>query len=206
MGGDGGTLNNSRREHVRARASILGPVSTPTSTQRASVAECALTKQSLTPPHVVVDRLGQLYNKEALISYILTRRSRKSSKVDVFAHIKSVRKDTASVRFTDGELLCMVTRRVATEEGGFSVGWKCGCVCAKIKGVEGVGEGVCASCEAEGERVILGLTMKERGEVFEKEMEKGKRGKKRRLEGQDQDGGDELRTVKKVVKVVSNAS
>lgn len=206
MGGDGGTLNNSRREHVRARAKILGLTSSPASTQRASVTECALTKQPLAPPHVVVDRLGQLYNKEALISYILTRRSRNSVETDAFAHIKSVKKDTANVRLTDGELLCMVTRKVATEEGGFSVGWKCGCVCARIRGVQGVGEGVCASCGIEGERVLLGLAMKEREKIFEEERKKRKRGKKRGLEERGEGDGDELGAVKKVLKAVPKAS
>lgn len=204
MGGDGGTLNNSRREHVRARALILGLSPTPSLTQRASVAECALTKQPLTPPYVVVDRLGQLYNKDALISYVLKRRSHKSTDTDVFAHIRSVKKDTANVRFTDGELLCIVTRKVATEEGGFSVGWNCGCVCARIREVEGVGGKGCVSCGVEGARVGLGLTLQERESIL-KETNKVKRGKKRGLIEEDQEGSKGLKTMRKVLKVASDA-
>ncbi|CAN8067346.1 unnamed protein product [Agarophyton chilense] len=180
MGGDGGTLNNSRHEHTRLRASVLG---TPAAAaqrlkrQRASVTHCALSKQPLRESHVVVDRLGQLYNKDALITYLL-RRARQPPLVDAFAHITSLKRDTACVRFTcdaaaTATFVCPVTRRVVSERGHFSVGWRCGCVTADVGAVEGAMRDeaaqtrddmsrVCMACSGQGERVPLALSLEDR--------------------------------------------
>lgn len=194
MGGDGGTLNNSRREHVRLRNRVLGVSAGnagAASVQRASVTECALSKARLSPPHVVVDRAGNIYNKESLIAYVLARRSReKGDDPDPFAHIQSMKRDTAPVRFLKGEkqLMCSVTRKVAFVEGRFTIGWKCGCVTAPVHGVVGVGgtdengDEKCIACDKKGSRVRIGTTLADRQKVVEKlrKTEKARKGKKKR--------------------------
>lgn len=188
MGGDGGTLNNSRTDHVRMRRQVLGAASTARASSRASVTHCALSKQPLHPPHVVVDHAGNLYNKEALLRYVLSRRSRKHSpEFDALAHVRSVKRDTRAVVCTleDG-LVCPVTRKAVAEGGRFGVGWECGCVTARVS-VQGVGsdaevEGdeVCVACEKAGWRVRLGLSLEERGRVLEeRRWEKGLKGKRK---------------------------
>lgn len=197
MGGDGGTLNNSRREHVRLRNRVLGVPACNAGAafaQRASVTECTLSKARLSPPHVVVDRAGNLYNKESLIAYILARRSKEEGDdPDAFAHIQSVKRDTAPVHFLNGEkqLMCPVTRKVAFTEGGFTIGWKCGCVTAPVHDVVGVGgtdengDEKCIACDKKGPRVRLGTTVAYRQEVVGelRKREKARKGKKKRKAG-----------------------
>ncbi|PXF46085.1 Protein RTF2-like [Gracilariopsis chorda] len=193
MGGDGGTLNNSRHEHTRLRARVLGH-SSPASQklrkrQRASVTHCEASKMALQPPHVVVDRLGLLYNKDALISCLLHRARHKSR--HAFSHIASLKKDTAHVNLVEqnGQFICPVTKKVVTAEGSFSVGWSCGCVTANVVYVQrAVRAGrhqdapsdvasttsssqepqVCISCAKMGERIPLGMTFEERQAVLER--------------------------------------
>lgn len=137
MGGDGGTLNNSRHEHTRLRQSILGRRDASTeeesNRQRASTTHCALTKEELQPGYVVVDRLGQLYNKEGLLRHLIHRQeSDQNDDDDEMSHIASVKKDTVTINvrqeMKDGFFLCPVTKRCVTAEGGFSVQWPCGCI------------------------------------------------------------------------------
>lgn len=158
MGGDGGTLNNSRADHVRMRAELGGcadahSLAAARARERASVTLCAASRQRLSPP-VVVDRLGQLFNKDALIAAMLDR-----AKGAKFEHVRILSKDAAPV----GDWrICKVTRETVSERGRFIVGWRCGCVVA-MKAVEAVrGEGVCVACGEATEVVGLGLTGEER--------------------------------------------
>lgn len=199
MGGDGGTLNNSRHEHTRLRDHI-NPPKQQNLRERASVTHCAASKEPLQPPHVHVDRLGNLYNSEPLLRSLLHRaREAKvkpkeecvSEEPGAFAHIRSAKRDTASVKLQqdiDGiHFICTVTRKIVTEEGGFTVGWNCGCVTASVLGVKGVSneaengkceydgnyegkEGtamnqICIQCGRKGTRVRLGMTLAERNEI-----------------------------------------
>lgn len=193
MGGDGGTLNNSRHEHTRLRARVLGH-SSPASEklrkrQRASVTHCEASKMALQPPHVVVDRLGLLYNKDALISCLLHRARHKNRQA--YLHIRSLKKDTAQVNLVEqnGQFICPVTKKVVTAEGNFSVGWSCGCVTANVIQVQqAVRAGrhqdassdgaattsssqdpqLCISCAKMGERIALGMTFEERQAILER--------------------------------------
>lgn len=178
MGGDGGTLNNSRADHVRMRAELGGytdaqALSSARARERASVSVCAASRQRLAPP-VVVDRLGQLFNKDALIAVMLDREGGGGGK---FEHVRSLGKDAAPV----GDWgFCKVTRETVSERGRFVVGWRCGCVVA-MKAVEAVrGEGVCVGCGEATEVVGLGLTGEERDRIAaeiaaERRMRKRKR-------------------------------
>lgn len=129
MGGDGGSLNNSRHEHTRLRLSVLHRRDAATeaayNSQRASTTHCALTQVPLRPPHVVGDRLGQLYDKEGLLRHLLRRAARErggegeregeeerlggcgekkgninwdGGEVDVVSHIRSMKRDTVDVK------------------------------------------------------------------------------------------------------------
>ncbi|CDF37086.1 unnamed protein product [Chondrus crispus] len=175
------------------RAVLYGKSTRAADTSRASVTHCALSKTSLRPPHVVVDRAGNLYNKDALLHYVLARRARKgpaTAEGEALAHIRSIKRDTARVQCGADGLVCPVTRKVASEGGGFGVGWECGCVTARVN-VEGVrgkeGEGEeggrevnCVACQAKGSRVRLGLRLEDRLRVLEEgKLREGKRKRKR---------------------------
>lgn len=198
MGGDGGTLNNSRREHVRLRNRILGTSSDAARSlaSRASVSDCALSKARLSPPHVVVDRAGNLYNKEALLAYILARRTRENASTpDPLEHIRSMKRDTTAVCFLPGEsqLMCPVTRKVVFEEGRFSVGWNCGCVTAPVQDVVGIvgtdeeGDERCIACDRKGIRVRLGAKLADRQKILEelRDKESSRKRKKKRKASED---------------------
>lgn len=176
MGGDGGTLNNTRAEHASIRRSALVQRRDPT--VRASVRECTLSHVELLPPEVVVDVAGQLYNKSAILENLLNRGAGAS-------HIKKMSRDVAKVQFerdVTGAPLCAVTRAVVRADGTFSVGWLCGCITAIIPGAN-VGDD-CPACGEPGNRVTLGLTVAERTRIIDKVIieRKERREKKRRKE------------------------
>lgn len=179
MGGDGGSLNNSRAEYTRLRQTVCCKRNVSTdeaqNRQRASTTHCSLTKAELQPPHVVGDRLGQLYNKEALLRHMIFRAERSRAghrngdgdKESILAHIRSVKKDTVPVTLCtvddSGVFVCPVTRRTITPDGRFSFGWTCGCVAADRvpmeKGISRGAESSCLVCGVYGERIPLGTTM-----------------------------------------------
>lgn len=187
MGGDGGTLNNSRADHVRMRAALGGSAAAADAKAgraraRASVTECAVSRAPLAAP-VVADRLGQLCNKEALIGVLLARSG--------FAHVRRLGRDTVAVAEWR---VCGVTREAVTEEGRFVLGWECGCVVAgravdavRGKGWEAAGAaGECVACGVRTELVRLGMTGEERDGVLVALEEAGagrkKTGKRKRGE------------------------
>jgi Rtf2 RING-finger len=179
MGGDGGTKNISRGEHVRFRRDLgaIGVSAGEGSSgsafrERSSVTVCAASRQPLASP-LVVDRLGQLFNKDALIACMLARTS-------AFQHVRSLARDTAPVACDRLPLVCAVTREIVTEQGRFVVGWDCGCIVAasaadvvskaarvggSIDAVCDNGAYSCVACGHVGPRVQLGVTGKERDEL-----------------------------------------
>lgn len=222
MGGDGGTLNNSRHEHTRLRQSVMGlctknEVLRQVQAERGSVTDCAASKQRLQPPHVVVDRLGLLYNKEPLIGMLLQRARKKGKdkekgkETDVFAYIKSVKRDTRPVKLIreredGGEFICEVTKKVVVVGQGFSVGWDCGCVTAKIDeaAANGIGKAKrdvnvtgstkeciseCMGCGQVGRRIVLGMTGLEREDIRNKLLDQQQTRKKRKRKAEGGDDG-----------------
>jgi hypothetical protein len=163
-----------RRENGVGGVSAGEGSSGDASRERASVTECAASRQPLASP-IVVDRIGQLYNKDALIACMLARAS-------AFAHVRSLTRDIAPVNAKRLPLVCGVTRDRVTEQGRYVVGWRCGCVVASRAAnvVSGSGAGgndsdigravtggefVCAACGVVGGRVLLGMPGNERDEL-----------------------------------------
>lgn len=210
MGGDGGTLNNTRHELTRVRQSLLRSHSPSTKAaqdrERASTTHCALTQLPLSPPHVVVDRLGNLFNKDALLNHLLSRPS-----PDPLVHIRSFKRDAVTVNFvraldiekndhvdTDdvdrSKFVCPVSRKLILPDARCSVGWNCGCVVAALdvlrKAINAQSDS-CLACGVIGPRISLGRTRKERAEeqtrlLQEREARRAKRGKKRAADSVDE--------------------
>ncbi|KAJ8906530.1 hypothetical protein NDN08_003023 [Rhodosorus marinus] len=132
MGGDGGTLNNSRMELVRVRKEMMKKGSS--SVVEKDVKErdrwmtCAVSRERLKIP-VVACRLGYLYNKEALINLILD--SARRTRMAEFAHVRSL-KDMLECKLElveDGKnavFKCPISLKEATGAIKFSVMWGCG--------------------------------------------------------------------------------
>lgn len=196
MGGDGGTLNNSRHEHTQLRRRIFNTSAEEVrdkNRQRASVTHCAVSNEALQMPHVVVDKLGQFYNKEALIMHVLRRgrgdmkADENAEKGDMFKHIRSLNKDTRRVNtdMQDGRFVCPVTRKTALTGAGFTIGWGCGCVTAVVDSglidgdnvAEDGNVSICGACCGKGERIPLGMTVMERNRI-RREVDRSREGKK----------------------------
>lgn len=103
---------------------------------------CCLSRQPLQPP-VVIDRLGQLYNKEALLEYMIRRakKAASASEHEVARHVKSVKADVREVTLhanpvreaERGDIhyfpyACPLTQRVMNGKHKFVCLWPCGCV------------------------------------------------------------------------------
>eukprot|EP00171_Calliarthron_tuberculosum_P010563 IDg10563t1 len=171
MGGDGGTLNNSRAEHASIRRSLrAGTHLRARAAARASVRDCALTGEPLRIAETVVCRAGQLYNREALVAHLLRRARARSDGANSdgggVPHVRRLARDVIKVR----ALTCALTRTDVRADSTFSVGWKCGCVCAPV---DATGKRVlpadatrCAACDVPGPRVALGMTAAERDVVI----------------------------------------
>ncbi|EME32824.1 uncharacterized protein Gasu_01830 [Galdieria sulphuraria] len=143
MGGDGGSLNNTRLELVQVRKDILGKRKkssngAPGDTKEANYRTCAISREPLRPP-VVACKLGYLFNKEALIYFLLERKAKTKQEelynsTDAFQHIKSLKDVVDCSRSLRGDeesgfrLMCPVTLEEASSKRRFYVLWKCGCI------------------------------------------------------------------------------
>lgn len=102
---------------------------------------CRLSRHRLQSP-VMLDRLGQLYNKDALIEYLLRRSKHTASDAEnrVARHIRGL-KDVRGVTLSpnpvreaeQGEVLyypfvCPLTQRLMNGKQKFVALWTCGCV------------------------------------------------------------------------------
>lgn len=171
MGGDGGTLNNSRHEHTRLRNNILQrPDPSELAArlrQTSSTTHCALTKEPLQSRYIVADRLGQLYNKEALLRHLLQHRQQHDQN-NILLHIRSVKKDIIPVHLhADADdiehFVCPVTKRRVTDNGRFSLHWPCGCVTSNSIPDLDTQKTSCVACgKSVTERIVLGMTLEDR--------------------------------------------
>lgn len=106
---------------------------------------CRLSRQRLTPP-VVIDRLGQLYNKDALLEYLIKRTTKSTSEEEdhVARHIKSLKGDVRDAVLhpnpvPEDELgeaqyfpfACPISQRVMNGKHRFVCLWPCGCVASE---------------------------------------------------------------------------
>eukprot|EP00871_Galdieria_phlegrea_P000046 jgi/Galph1/1041/GphlegSOOS_G5840.1 len=143
MGGDGGSLNNTRLELVQMRKDVLGKRKrtsndAPGDTKEVNYKTCAISREPLKPP-IVACRLGYLFNKEALIHYLLERKEKQKFQEpnfisDPFEHIRNL-KDVVNCQASfreDGEtgstLICPITLEEASSKRRFHILWKCGCI------------------------------------------------------------------------------
>lgn len=164
MGGDGGSLNNSRMELVRVRKEMMGSKGATSAveksvTERDKWTTCAVSRERLATP-VVACRLGYLYNKDALIRLLLDKLRKK--RMPEFAHVRSL-KDVVECKLElskspDSVFKCPVTLKEATGGVHFVVIWGCGHVLSQqaveeLKGKKQSSK--CVVCGADTVEIIL---------------------------------------------------
>ncbi|PKI84889.1 hypothetical protein MVES1_000882 [Malassezia vespertilionis] len=137
MGADGGTI--ARRNDL-VRTKKADEKGDKEELRHSLWTQCRLSKQSLDVP-VVADRLGQLYNKEAVLEYMLRRGTEDASNTEHQAarHLKGL-KDVHAVQLTPNPVAkkeedslyyafaCPLTQRVMNGMHKFVFLWTCGCV------------------------------------------------------------------------------
>jgi hypothetical protein len=93
MGCDGGTINASRADLVKVRKIEKHVNDKDTAQGVVRFTTCAISQEPLKQP-VVACRMGNLYNKEAILEYLLSK-----APIPRFAHIKTL-KDVFAVKLT----------------------------------------------------------------------------------------------------------
>eukprot|EP00188_Purpureofilum_apyrenoidigerum_P003695 Plantae.Rhodophyta-Purpureofilum_apyrenoidigerum.ctg392.p1 GENE.Plantae.Rhodophyta-Purpureofilum_apyrenoidigerum.ctg392~~Plantae.Rhodophyta-Purpureofilum_apyrenoidigerum.ctg392.p1 ORF type:complete len:248 (+),score=35.15 Plantae.Rhodophyta-Purpureofilum_apyrenoidigerum.ctg392:111-854(+) len=161
MGGDGGSLNNSRMELVRVRKEMMGQKGKSCVEkdvrERDRWTTCAISREKLSSP-IVACRLGYLYNKEQLIRFLRDKHLRK--RMSEFSHLRSL-KDVVDCKLdfvTDGKAVfrCPFTLREALGGQRFVVLWGCGHVVSEGALIElGKQKNVCISCEQRYEEKVV---------------------------------------------------
>ncbi|XP_954113.1 uncharacterized protein TA02855 [Theileria annulata] len=110
---------------------------------------CALSQEPLAPP-IVSCKLGLLYNKEAVLKYILSKKPKPS-----FEHLKGLR-DIKDVEFMVDKVtqrfLCPILRTELSASNRGVLIWKCGC-CVSEKAFKQFmkndsTEGLCPNCNS----------------------------------------------------------
>jgi hypothetical protein len=176
MGNDGGVIAVKR--YLILTKDVEGGDRAKEFTQEVRAARhaaCALSGEAL-GAHVVADELGNLFNKDAVITYLLEKRN-----VPQFAHIRSLRRDVVDVRATrvqaggaeesaveaaSGKLtgssitlsvrpafVCPLSGLEASGRHAFLVLRSCGCLLSErgVKEMSGGGAGAaCPACGASG--------------------------------------------------------
>lgn len=156
MGNDGGVLQKGRQFMVKQKGSgSSGPKKDSVEARAARMANCALTSEALKSP-VVADELGNLFNKEALIAYLLD----KARVIPAFSHIRKL-KDVTAVRATvnpsagsstgpSAPFICPLTQAPANGAQPFVVVRGCGCMLSEraVKELSSGGDGTfcCPAC------------------------------------------------------------
>lgn len=155
MGNDGGSIPK-RAEMVKTKAK-QAQIDDPEEILKAKWTSCFLSKEPLERP-VVACGLGRLYNKEAVVKYLLSRESNPE-----MHHITSL-KHIFPVNLTDSNVTespyfgCPLTGREMNGKCRFVVVRGCGCVFAEQAFRElSADGGKCLVCEKEGQMDIIPL-------------------------------------------------
>lgn len=195
-GGDGGsTCAESRDCYLNMYSSKKPDKVDPNEARLSKFTTCSLSNEPLNPP-IVVDRLGNLFNKEALVQALIHKKQLPKE----FAHVRGL-KDMIEVKIPNFE--CPITGLEFNGKYGFFAIRKCGHVLS-VKSVKEVrSEGKCLVCgemfEERDKIVINGSeeevkVLREWMEDEDKGRVKVKKEKKKKVEGlkRSHDGGEKV--------------
>lgn len=121
MGCDGGT-KPTRAEQIKVKARVV--LLDPSIKRDAQWKHCQLSNEFLREP-VVACELGRLYNKEALLQFLLNRDSASESQISLMKHVRKL-KDTKTLRLHQTTPAASAAAPVTAVEPVFScpvTGW-----------------------------------------------------------------------------------
>lgn len=137
QGNDGGSI--AKRDDL-VRTKVTEQVADKDEVRHSLWSQCRLTKKSLAPP-IMVDRLGQLYNKEDVIEYLLRRAQNEATVVEnrVAGHLRGLKevrtatmtRNPAAESSADKQyfpFVCPLTQRLLNGKIRAVCLWPCGCV------------------------------------------------------------------------------
>ncbi|PIK55818.1 hypothetical protein BSL78_07306 [Apostichopus japonicus] len=212
MGGDGGSIPG-RQDLVKTKRK---PEKAERHVERiARWLHCAITQEKLRPP-IVSCELGRLYNKEAVLEFLLDKGSCQSAQ-----HLRSL-KDFKELKLTDNPAyrgpsndkgdaysdnqaslyVCPVTGLEMSGRYRFCFLWRCGCVVSE-KAIKEVKSDVCHKCGGPyipGDEIVINGTESDisllRNKMLDKRAKakaekKAKKSQKRKLDEKVVDGVDE---------------
>lgn len=184
MGNDGGSIPG-RKDLVKEKDKERKSENNDLMRQSQS-RYCVLTKEPLKKP-VVGDKLGFLYNKEALIQALLDKRIPK-----FFLHITSLKdvKDLniilSQIENEETKVICPISSTEFSGLNCFYIIWKCGCVISKKATDELQMKDKCIVCgtdiDIKKDLVNLNFTKEERNQIYIKLLEEKKRVKEHKKE------------------------
>lgn len=193
MGADGGSIaTRSEMTKVKKRA----PKADKSDEPNAKWTLCALSDQKLRPP-VMSCLLGRMYNKDAIIEYLLNKGSRGAE----MEHVHRL-KDLTELKLTpcvstgradsDALFMCPITRREMVGSGSFCFYRPCGCVISQQALLEMKEQKRCLVCsESFTDTIMLNPTGKDLEDARSKLPAKKK---KRKLEV-DGEGSEKSKRV-----------
>eukprot|EP00474_Spongospora_subterranea_P010865 CRZ11323.1 hypothetical protein [Spongospora subterranea] len=150
MGCDGGSIPG-RKDLVKQKKSTKAAENVVAETASARWQICAISQTRLQAP-IVVCRLGRLYNKEALIQYLIQKQD-----LPRFSHIRSL-KDVVNVNYAPAPKLvaddinqavfmCPVTLLLGNGKYRFHVSISCGCMLSE-RAINEISSANCLLCHA----------------------------------------------------------
>mmetsp|Transcript_7074 Transcript_7074/g.7785 ORF Transcript_7074/g.7785 Transcript_7074/m.7785 type:complete len:289 (-) Transcript_7074:156-1022(-) len=162
MGNDGGSIPR-RIEMVKEKPKEYKTENSALARKRATL--CTMTNQRLAK-HIAVCKLGNLYNKEAVVGHLLKKTMPKE-----FQYIRKL-KDVKDVSLTESDkpgishiFLCPVSGVELNGYNRFYANWNCGCVLSEKAINEIKVEDRCLSCNEEyskGDLIDLNMTLEQK--------------------------------------------
>ena len=157
-GNDGGVIA-TKRDMIKVRAEDKGAPARERERSALACTECAMSGEPLAAP-ILVDELGHLLNKEAVLRHLIAAKSVTSAgDGSAWAHLRSLKRDCVQLKphfsaaRADGgprRLICPLTRTEANGSNAFVALRACGCVIseAALRAGTSTGSSVPASCPA----------------------------------------------------------
>ncbi|KAJ1679648.1 Replication termination factor 2 [Spiromyces aspiralis] len=207
MGNDGGSIplrrelvkQKTKEEKVDVRAQLI-----------ARWSYCALSKQPLQEP-VVGDAIGKLYNREAMLEFLLDRAGAYGDADAICSHIKSI-KDVKTLNLTkkdslaggkarndssahdltaESKFICPITLKEMNGHYPFVFLWSCGCVFSEksLKELNATECPLCGKPFEKSETVPINPSPDKQRELLEAWRSQKKAGKRKKSKSdKDQDG------------------
>lgn len=186
MGNDGGSIPG-RQDLVKEMARIKRE-ETEELVKLSKSQYCSMTKEHFNPP-LAGDKLGQIYNKKAVILTLLQKTTPKG-----FNHIRSLKdiKELKTRLSKSNSLICPITMIEFTGINKFYFIWNCGCVISSKAIKELNMTSICIVCgrtfDPKNDLISLNYSNKEKEDIRTKLINKSNKAKEIKSKLKDENG------------------